>query len=93
MKFLWVPITVYALFFIGGAIYTCITQFKEWNNGICPHCKKSNWISFDTDSSGATGYNCSNCEKYTWINYKFITRKFIKYDIKHVRKEKLKKLC
>jgi len=93
LKYLWIPIIIFALFFIGGMIYTCITQFKKWNNGICPHCKKCNWSSFVTDSGGSTGYICNNCNEHIWINYNFITKKFIKYDIKYVRKQKLKKLC
>jgi hypothetical protein len=75
-----------------GYIWTYFSDKKEWNKGICPHCKKGNWHSFDTDSSGATGIKCDNCGKYSWINFNHLMNTFIKYDIKHIRLEKLKKI-
>jgi hypothetical protein len=75
-----------------GGIWNLFRERKEWNNGICPHCKNGNWKSFDTDSSGATGYKCENCNSYTWISWESSTKKFIKFDIKFIRKEKIKKL-
>ncbi len=41
---------------------------KDWNAGACP-CGKGQWESFDTDSSGATGYQCPECQRTIWIGY------------------------
>jgi hypothetical protein len=42
----------------------------RWNNGVCP-CGKGFWKSFDMDSSGATGYHCTDygCNRHIWISW------------------------
>ena len=45
------------------------SEKRIWNKGVCSFCQRGFWKSFDMDSSGARGYNCSNCDSYCWISY------------------------
>lgn len=47
-------------------------NIRIWNNGMCP-CEKGWWSSFDTDSSGATGYKCTECNNHIWIGWHRVT--------------------
>lgn len=49
------------------------SNVRKWNNGVCP-CEKGWWNAFDTDSSGATGYKCTECNSYIWIGWHRVTR-------------------
>lgn len=64
-----------------GFISVNVSNFLEWNYGICKKSGKP-WIPFSTDSSGDIGYK-DDCNNYLWIPY-YIVRLADK--IKHLRK-------
>lgn len=68
-------ITIGALPFVFYVLYLLSYQLdkNDWNNGVCP-CGKGWWKSFDTDSSGATGYKCTECCQTVWIGHEKVTR-------------------
>jgi hypothetical protein len=45
------------------------SERKKWNNGICSECNNGYWKSFDMDSQGGTGYECTNCNEHIWIDF------------------------
>lgn len=51
---------------IGGAVWAAYQDKKEWNNGGCSHCEKGWWEAVSCDSSGCTGYRCTNCGTWFW---------------------------
>lgn len=46
-----------AVFMFGGAVIGILLEKKDYNLGICPHCKKK-LLLFDTDYQGCRGYIC-----------------------------------
>ena len=61
-------VSIFILLMICGAIECYISEKKDFNNGICPHCGKP-LIHFDDDSQGGQGWCCHNCRYYTWISW------------------------
>lgn len=55
--------------FLGLALWAIRSERKSWNKGVCTQCNKDIWVSFDMDSSGATGYKCNSCGASTWISW------------------------
>ena len=77
---LWAGITLFAILMYVSS-YT--NDKKKWNNGKCPECEKGFWKSFDCDSQGGTGYNCTYCNNSHWQNgaYDHVIR--VKYNEVH----------
>lgn len=53
---------------IAGIVMAILSEKKNFNNGICPHCNKE-LRRFDTDSQGGRGYCCDDCDYYVWVSY------------------------
>ena len=63
-----------AVFMFGGAIIGILLEKKDYNLGICPHCKKK-LLLFDTDSHGCRGYICEECCYCSWLSYPFVYKR------------------
>ena len=48
---------------------------KDFNGGICPHCK-SRLYFFDCDSQGGRGYKCEKCRYHTWVSYNCVDKDY-----------------
>lgn len=59
-----------------GVLWCINTEYKDFNNGVCPKCGKQ-LKCFDIDSHGGRGYCCDNCQYFTWVSYNFIDRNHI----------------
>ena len=53
------------------------SEKKDFNNGICPNCKRK-LNHFTNDSQGGRGYICDNCKYCTWVSYPRIDKNFNK---------------
>lgn len=51
-----------------------MSEKKDFNNGICPHCNNK-LRNFDIDSQGCRGY-CCECGYHTWVSYKCVDKNF-----------------
>lgn len=58
-----------------GFITAPLIEMKDFNDGICPNCGHKLY-NFDTDSSGADGWTCENCDYTTWVSYKKFVYKY-----------------
>ena len=67
-------LVVSAVFTIVAFLVSYFMDKKDWNNGVCT-CGKGFWKSFDVDSSGATGYSCTECDNTIWLGFDFFKDK------------------
>lgn len=56
-------------------LYGIYLEKRDFNNGICPHCK-SKLRYFNSDSQGGRGYICNNCNYTTWVSYKVVDKNY-----------------
>ena len=55
------------LAFIIGCFWYYVQAKKDFNNGVCPQCKKP-LVHFD-DSQGGKGWYCRDCKYFIKENY------------------------
>ena len=53
------------------------SEWKQFNNGICPKCG-TRLEYFDSDSQGGRGYLCEKCDYHTWVSWNTVDKKYRK---------------
>ena len=51
------------------------SQKECFNDGVCPICG-AKLEYFGSDSHGARGYRCKNCDYYTWVSWNTVDKKY-----------------
>ena len=82
---------IFVLVIIGAFVVSHIASIrsekKNFNKGMCPHCKIK-LRCFDMDSQGGRGYTCDRCEYTTWVSHHSVDKDFEDED-KIFKKKKL----
>ena len=62
MNLLIIPITI-LLFILAGIVWRVVTDYTNWNKGICPKCKVGRWklIEISRIPPLEDSYRCNNC--------------------------------